>query len=303
MKIALAASLIGAASAAKEYVVSPVNRDYDNGMEYCLKNGMSPGSIHSKADQAAVMAAMKLVKVNKAYAGAEETFTNGIYKWNDGSKWDYFHDKNDGLKNGGETKLVITTWGAATKTGYWHDWGTGSSRMAVICSKDKMEPSKADYVVVKEQQTFSDGIESCIALGRETASVHSWVDNHAVKMEMKAKKTYLAYLGADEIFKKNGQYLWLDGTKWDYMATWNDKLNKNHENKVAIVLTGGHAGWHDWLKGNKKMSMVCGVKINVCEAKNCEHWTCKDWCSCYDSKDESLYATNGCNDDGEECVC
>ena len=86
MKIALAASLIGAASAAKEYVVSPVNRDYDNGMEYCLKNGMSPGSIHSKADQAAVMAAMKLVKVNKAYAGAEETFTNGIYKWNDGSK-------------------------------------------------------------------------------------------------------------------------------------------------------------------------------------------------------------------------
>jgi|TARA_B110000208_G_scaffold72533_1_gene93312 hypothetical protein len=91
--------------------------------------------------------------------------------------------------------------------------------MAVICSKDKMEPSKADYVVVKEQQTFSDGIESCIALGRETASVHSWVDNHAVKMEMKAKKTYLAYLGADEIFKKNGQYLWLDGTKWDYMAT------------------------------------------------------------------------------------
>ena len=86
MKIALAASLIGAASAAKEYVVSPVNRDYDNGMEYCLKNGMSPGSIHSKADQAAVMAAMKLVKVDKAYAGAEETFTNGIYKWNDGSK-------------------------------------------------------------------------------------------------------------------------------------------------------------------------------------------------------------------------
>ena len=85
--------------------------------------------------------------------------------------------------------------------------------------------------------------------------------------------------------------------------SWNDKLNKNHENKVAIVLTGGQAGWHDWMKGNTKMSMVCGVKINVCEAKNCEHWTCKDWCSCYDSKDESLYATNGCNDDGEECVC
>jgi len=263
MKIAIAASLVGSAAAAKEYVVSPVKNDYDNSMEYCLKNGMSPGSIHSKADQAAALAAMKLANVDRAYAGAEETFTNGVYKWNDGSEWDYFHDNGDGLNYEGESKLVITTWGG-TGTGFWHDWGNGDSVMAVICSKDKMEPSNADYVVVKVEQSFNDGIDSCIALGRETASVHSWADNHAVKMEMKAKGTDLAFLGADEIFGQNGQYIWLDGSKWDYMSTWNDQLNQKDENKVVISLTGGSGlgtrGWHDvkWL--DNKASMVCGAK-------------------------------------------
>ena len=40
-----------------------------------------------------------------------------------------------------------------------------------------------------------------------------------------------------------------------------------------------------------------------CDAKFCKNWECDTWCACYEPKNEQIYATAGCNDDSEPCVC
>lgn len=44
---------------------------------------------------------------------------------------------------------------------------------------------------------------------------------------------------------------------------------------------------------------------DACHPMHCNDWTCADWCKCFESDQEEfgVYASFGCDDDGEECNC
>ena len=84
---------------------------------------MMIASIHSQAENDAVR---KLLKTN-SYLGATETAKNGVWKWDDGTPWDYVNPKNDGLKDKGETRLAFFT------DGLWHDSSKGEGKHGVVC--------------------------------------------------------------------------------------------------------------------------------------------------------------------------
>ena len=105
--------------------VSAVKRNFKASIAYCKSVGMVIASIHNAKENAQVRKMVKTV----SYLGATETRTNGRYRWLDGSKFTYTNPSNDGLKSS-ENKLAITP---APVKPQWHDWGTGTSKLGVVC--------------------------------------------------------------------------------------------------------------------------------------------------------------------------
>ena len=116
----------------KTFIASATARTYKGGQEWCAKQGMTMASIHSHQENIAAKAAILAAKgkwgqhKNLAYLGAEETSTNAVYTWNDGSAWDYLPTKHDGFKSIHETKIALWVGNG------WHDWLKGNHKMGVV---------------------------------------------------------------------------------------------------------------------------------------------------------------------------
>ena len=99
-------------------------RNYKDSVNYCKTQGGTIASIHSNQENAVVMTLAKTV----AFIGAESD-GKGNWKWNDGSSWwQPATEKHDGIKGTGETRIAMNT------DNRWHDWGTGSDALGVICA-------------------------------------------------------------------------------------------------------------------------------------------------------------------------
>ena len=101
-------------------------RNYDDSVKFCKSQGSNIASIHSNAENDA------LIKLGKptGFIGAESD-GKGNWKWNDGSKWwQPAGTKHDGIAGKGETKIALNT------DKKWHDWGTGKDLLGVWCAKD-----------------------------------------------------------------------------------------------------------------------------------------------------------------------
>ena len=73
---------------------------------------------------------IKLVK-QRAFIGAESD-GKGNWKWNDGSKWWQPEAAANTLQGKDEIRIIID----ARNKHEWHDWGDGTDKLCVVCSKD-----------------------------------------------------------------------------------------------------------------------------------------------------------------------
>ena len=95
-------------------------------MNYCKSQDGSIATIHSAKENGV---AAKLAKT-VAYIGAESD-GQAHWKWSDGSKWwQPAQEDTDGLVGRSETRIAINP-----DDNKWHDWGTGSDMLGVICAK------------------------------------------------------------------------------------------------------------------------------------------------------------------------
>ena len=84
------------------------------------------------------------------------------------------------------------------------------------------------------------------------ASVHSKTENSAIVKLVSAARS-ASYLGATDT-AKNGIWSWKDFSRWDYTFSPNDGLRNSKETHLVMY----HSGvWHDWGKGEAKLSVVC----------------------------------------------
>ena len=101
-------------------------RNYKNSVRYCKSQGGNIASIHSNKENKVVMKLAKSV----AFIGAESD-GRGNWEWKDGTTWwEPADDKHDGIVGASETRIAMNT------DNKWHDWGTGSDALGVICAKD-----------------------------------------------------------------------------------------------------------------------------------------------------------------------
>ena len=115
------------------FVVSNTGRDYANSRTYCQSIGMEIASIHNQAESDEVGGMIGTV----SYLGAVEVGKTGVYYWDDGTPWDWVDASNDNFlqPNRGETRVAYATSGTR-----WHDWGTGTSSLGVVCRKKTPSP-------------------------------------------------------------------------------------------------------------------------------------------------------------------
>ena len=120
-----------------------IKRNYADSVKYCKSQSGNIASIRNAAEN---NFALKLIKARVTYIGAESD-GKGNWRWNDGSKWwqpSKTGPKNpndddgivsrghDGLVGRGETKITLNP-----VDKMWHDWGTGSEKLSVLCAKDR----------------------------------------------------------------------------------------------------------------------------------------------------------------------
>ena len=114
------------------FKVDATPRNYIDSVKYCKSQGMAIASVHSQAENDMIRPLLKTV----SYLGAVETKINAKWAWTDGTPWDYTNPSNDGLKSS-ETRLAYNP-----GTPQWHDWGTGSDKLGVICRNVCAGPKK-----------------------------------------------------------------------------------------------------------------------------------------------------------------
>ena len=102
-------------------------RNYKDSVNYCKSQDGSIATIHSAKENGVVAKLAMTV----AYIGAESD-GQGHWKWSDGSKWwQPAQEDTDGLAGRSETRIAINP----GDHNNWHDWGTGSDMLGVICAK------------------------------------------------------------------------------------------------------------------------------------------------------------------------
>merc|ERR1719231_533950 len=247
--------------------------DYAGSRANCKKTaGADIASIHSAYENSVVQT---LTFHRHSFIGTIESKNNGHgnmdeFVWSDGSAWDYTAPYNDGLKSG-ETRIVI-------HRGMWHDWGTGNGNMPAVCRINTNVDRCADLGVMsilpppagaktcffpKSARTDYDSARLACqntqlpveGPGADIASIHSDAENQ-VAMSVKIAQ---AYIGAIET-KNNGggkqdDFIWSDGTAWDYITKYHDGL-KSSETRIALA----NNAWHDWGTGSSKLTALCRVE-------------------------------------------
>ena len=92
------------------------------------------------------------------------------------------------------------------------------------------------------------------------ASIHSQAENDAVKKLLKG----VSYLGATDT-ATNGDWVWADGTAWDYKNPSNDGLSNIAETHLAFDT--GSTQWHDWSTGSNTLGVVCRKACGASHAR------------------------------------
>jgi hypothetical protein len=242
-------------------------RSYEDSIAYCESLEAHDGrtykiaSIHSGAENDEVLSLISCV----SYMGGVE-LDNGEWDWEDGSPMNYIHSSNDGLYSTGEDKLAMDT------TGKWHDWGTGSSTLGVVCRLEDTVPTSAPtstwaptqtpgtFVTDSTSRSYDDSVAYCETLeahdGRKykIASIHSAEEN----AEVLSLISCVSYMGGVEL--DNAAWDWEDGSSMDYIHSSNDGLYSSAEDKLAMDTTGK---WHDWGTGSSTLGVICRLEDTV----------------------------------------
>ena len=119
------------------FAVNCTARNYADSVNYCKAQGTQIASIHNNKDNNVVVNLVNQAGCI-AYLGAESN-GKGTWSWNDGTKWDFVPTKNDGMQGKSETKAAMNKDDSA-----WHDWGTGSEKLGVVCLKFSSSRSGSD---------------------------------------------------------------------------------------------------------------------------------------------------------------
>merc|ERR1712070_458047 len=144
--------------------------------------------------------------------------------------------------------------------------GAGSpetSRTNTPTSYPTAAPTKPNYTCFYRTTAHSDYAGSRAncqkTAGADIASIHSPYENSVVQTLTFHRHSFI---GAIES-KNNGngnmdEFVWSDGSAWDYTAPYNDGLMSG-ETRIVI-----HRGmWHDWGTGGGNMPAVCRINTNV----------------------------------------
>jgi hypothetical protein len=111
------------------FLVDVTPRSYADSVAFCAGLGYEIASVHSADENDMIVSLVPDDPgVSAFYLGGIET-SNGVWKWADGTVWNYEHSSSDGLASNYESQLAITSGGA------WNDWGTGSSQLGAVCRR------------------------------------------------------------------------------------------------------------------------------------------------------------------------
>merc|ERR1711971_594392 len=114
----------------KCFMFDPSRRAFAESCQYCEGIGGEIASIHSLAQNEAIIAL--ITGDTNAYIGATSDGA-GNWAWQDGSPWwEPGAERTDGLHGHRESRIVITHFDDK-----WHDWGNGDSLHGVICQREK----------------------------------------------------------------------------------------------------------------------------------------------------------------------
>ena len=104
---------------------------------YCSSQGMSIASVHNQEEDDVVRSLVN----SASYLGAIESTKNGVWKWADGTSWDYTDPSNDGLANIRESRLAFYP-----STPRWRDWENGGAALGVVCRKGTGVPIHGTFL-------------------------------------------------------------------------------------------------------------------------------------------------------------
>lgn len=113
------------------------------------------------------------------------------------------------------------------------------------------------YVLSKEEQDFDDSQATCEKMDGSLASIHSkeeWIEAR------KACDGHTCYLGMRRAKSEHSRdgWEWIDGTSVDY-ERWEHAGEGRDTGELRAAMKGWDAGWHDWGKGDDRLSAVCEV--------------------------------------------
>ncbi|CAJ0566099.1 unnamed protein product, partial [Mesorhabditis spiculigera] len=194
--------------------------------EYCLGLNATLASANSFLEKEFILEKAKAVeKDTDTWLGAKRG-ADGVFTWNDGSKWETGYWNSDLPEKPDNTKnclLVCNHLSSATAHRYF-PWDCNTEHMG-MCKKLTGKITKS-----------GDAQEECFAADAQPASVLSFLEKEFILDLAKQANTTAVWLGARR--GTNGRFEWIDQSKWDN-AYWSvTGPSTSGTDKNCLVLFG-----------------------------------------------------------------
>lgn len=252
---------------------------YDYAKTACEKMGGHLASIHNQQEQEVIESL--IVNKNVAFwLGGNDSETEGVWKWEDGTAWDYDNwapdePNNDDTYYGHEDYLEISSY-----TGFWNDvphrynfnYGfiaefyideiaKSQSTSTIRYEYHKYNVPVSKYILFNKAVPWEVAEAYCESLGGHLATITSPEENVAISTLLGNKNYYIG--GTDKNVEGNWQ--WVNNEVFDY-TYWRDGQPDNHiEEDYVMVYGNNQAGdkgiWNDISNHYASCGFVCEIDI------------------------------------------